>query len=337
MTYTRDPKHLESFRIFNESGGKFRLAVINICNLDCFFCHNEGMANPRRLGRKLRDALDWGEIVAIADAYARLGGRQINLTGGEPLAHPRLFDILEGIERRSTRLAINTNALLADRLLERPVCEAVDHLLTSLHTTSDDFFRSKLKGRDGAAARVMGNIVALARHGYKVCINFSLNEHNLHGFDSVLDFAVDHGVDLKAIALVRSSTDPDFYGGDWIEPKWLAERLAERGAESLGTRDAFGGRKSAYRIGDSRVEVKNIAAGRLRTDFCRGCLHKSQCGEGIYGLRLGVDGIMKPCLLRKDRYRDIDPARSYEAQILEVIDAMVGDWDNAEFVAGAPS
>jgi cyclic pyranopterin phosphate synthase len=331
-----DPRHLDSFRIFNEAGGKFRLAIINLCNLDCFFCHNEGMPNPRR-GEAAGDLLDVDRVVAIADAYARLGGRQINLTGGEPLAHPRLFEILERIDRRDTRLAINTNALLANRLLARPPSPAVDHVLASLHTTSDRVFRDQLGGRDGSAARVMGNIAALALHGYRVCINFSLGQHNLDGFEPVLDFAVEHGIDLKAIALVRSSTDPDFYGGDWIEPSWLAEKLAARGAEILGTRDAFGGRKSAYRIGASRIEVKNIADGRLRTDFCRGCLHQDQCGEGIYGVRVGMDGVIKPCLLRRERFRSVDSETSYEAQILATIHAMVGNWDNARFVKGAPA
>src|SRR4051812_19147717 len=39
---------MDRFRVFNAKGGKFRVAITNTCNLDCFFCHNEGMSNPRR-------------------------------------------------------------------------------------------------------------------------------------------------------------------------------------------------------------------------------------------------------------------------------------------------
>src|SRR5260221_7027398 len=98
---------LESFRIFNEGGGKFRLAVINACNLDCFFCHNEGMDNPRR-GPWRRDELGVPELVAIASAWASLGGDQINITGGEPLAHPQLASMLGAIDKRRARIAVNT-------------------------------------------------------------------------------------------------------------------------------------------------------------------------------------------------------------------------------------
>ena len=33
-------------------GAKFRVAVVNKCNMNCFFCHNEGMENPRTAGEK---------------------------------------------------------------------------------------------------------------------------------------------------------------------------------------------------------------------------------------------------------------------------------------------
>jgi molybdenum cofactor biosynthesis enzyme MoaA len=327
---------VESFRTFNEGGGKFRLAIVNVCNLDCFFCHNEAMANPRR-GDWSPASLGDDDLVGIADAWARLGGEQINLTGGEPLAHPDFVGLVSRIDKRATRIALNTNAILAERLLARPKLDAIDVILASLHSVDDAFFREQLGGRGATPARkVMDNIAALAAHGYKVEINFSLSVANKAGLDAVLDFAIGHGIDLKAIALVRSSCDPAFYGGDWVDPAWIAERLAARGAVSGGTRDQFGGRKTTFRVGTTKIEVKNIATGRLETDFCRGCLVKPQCGEGIYGVRVGVDGIVKPCLLRRDRHRPLERGRPWEVQILETVDAMVGDWARARFVTGAP-
>lgn len=43
----RVQRQLQNFAIFNKKGGKFRVAVLNACNMNCFFCHNEGMDNPR--------------------------------------------------------------------------------------------------------------------------------------------------------------------------------------------------------------------------------------------------------------------------------------------------
>jgi hypothetical protein len=84
------------------------------------------------------------------------------------------------------------------------------------------------------------------------------------------------------------------------------------------------------------VKIKNVARGRLRTDFCKGCLHAERCGEGIYGLRVGVDGLMKPCLLRRERFRPLSDDASYEDQVLACIAGMVGDPSRVRFVSGAP-
>jgi molybdenum cofactor biosynthesis enzyme MoaA len=329
----------QSFKLFNQHGGKFRLAIINACNLDCFFCHNEAMDNPRRGGGRSRSQLTTDDLIAIASAWARLGGEQINITGGEPMAHPELVRIIEGIDKRACRIALNSNAILADRLTRRPRVEAIDVILASLHTMDDATFRDKLGGR--AVSDVTGGILALARHGYRVEINYSLGPTNRDHFDAVLDFALANDLDLKAIALVRSNEEAGFYGGEWTSPSWLAERLAARGATELGTRDAFGGRRTTLRATGAsraiRIEVKNIAAGRLVTEYCRGCLHKSQCGEGIYGLRIGTDALIKPCLLRRERYRPVDPTGDLAAQLLATVHAMVGDWRAARFVTGAPA
>ncbi len=325
----------ERFHQFNRAGGKFRLGVINVCNLDCFFCHNEGMVNPRRLAKRDRpaDSVGADTIIALGSTYARLGGSQINLTGGEPLAHPEFERIVCGIDKRQTRIAVNTNAVLADRLLDQPRIAAIDTILASLHTTDDDQFRQRMVGR--SVSRVMVNIARLKRHGYRMIINFSLSAHNVAEFADVLDFAVANDITLKAIALVRSTTATEFYDGEWVDPGVLEQVLASRGAAFQWTKRGMGGVKTGYTVGTTAVEVKNVATGKLHTDFCRGCVHKAQCGEGIYGLRIGVDGLIKPCLLRKQRYRRLSDA-DFELQILEAVSAMVGDWDNAQLVPGAP-
>jgi molybdenum cofactor biosynthesis enzyme MoaA len=319
--------------LFNERGGKFRVAILNACNLDCFFCHNEAMENPRRGGdgrRQLSDA----SVIELVNAFTRLGGQQVNLTGGEPLAHPRLVPLLLAIDKRSTRVVLNTNAILASRLAAHPRVANVDAIFASLHTTDERIHREQLGGK--RVADVTNGILALKRAGYEVQINFSLGPYNANEFDAVLDFVLANVLDLKAIALVRSSEEKDFYGGEWIEPGFLARSLEARGAVLVSEALGLGGHTTTYRVGASTVKIKNIAKGRLRTDYCRGCLQAGQCGEGIYGLRIGVDGIVKPCLLRRDRFRVLRDQASYEDQVLHTIAEMVGDPSRARFVCGAP-
>ncbi len=328
-------QELRSFSLFNELGGKFRVAVINACNLDCFFCHNEAMPNPRKGHAGPRDRrLDDRALLEIIDAFTALGGRQVNITGGEPLAHRDLPGFISRIKKRRAKVVLNTNAVLAQRLLGRPPIPALDSILASLHTTDDQHFAEKLGGQ--SAGRVMKNIAALKAHGYDVHINYSLGDYNKDEFGRVVDFALKHAIPLKAIAFVGSHEAPKDQGA-WIDPEWLFEQLASRGAKTLEQKEAFGGLTTRYAIDGCSVKIKNIAKGRLMTDFCEGCAHQDRCGEGIYGLRVGVDGLWKPCLLRKDRFSAVSVELDYRAQILSAVNAMIGRWERARFIRGAPT
>ena len=340
MSSSVQARQRRRFELFNRMGGKFRVSILNVCNLNCFFCHNEAMENPRKAGhdpltRVGPSRLSAETMLDIVGAYTRLGGRQVNITGGEPLAHPEIVSILGRIPKRGSRIVLNTNAVLAHRLLREPRIEAVDAIFASLHTTDGRIFQEDLGGR--SVQKVMDNIVALKAHGYEVQINYSLGDYNKAEFEGVLDYALAHGLTLKAIAFVATHEAPRQDAGPWIEPTWLASTLVARGAVEVGVKEAFGGVTTTWAVGDGVVKIKNVAQGRLMTDFCGGCAHRGQCGEGIYGLRVGVDGLWKPCLLRRERFEPVLSGDDHEARILAIVDAMVGDWSRARFVAGVPT
>jgi len=332
-------------------GAKFRVAVVNKCNMNCFFCHNEGMDNPRSPGDKVplkkvgNEAMPIQNIIRLMNDFCELGGTQLNITGGEPLARKDICDVLRAVKKRKTKVVLNSNVLLADRLLNEPKIDTVDAIYASLHTTKEEDFRDHL-GIGGGAKRVMQNMVLLAQHGYRVQINYSLGEFNKEQFGAVMDFALENDIDLKAITLIRSDENKEQYGEnkDWTNPKWLTNALESRDMEQINQREGFGGHVTAYRQRNGRfpnhkVEIKNVGQGRLVTDFCKSCAHASKCGEGIYAVRSGVDGIWKPCLLNKEKFskiEDADEETGYKRHILEVIHGMVGDWKNHQFVSGRP-
>jgi len=329
-------------------GAKFRVAVINKCNMNCFFCHNEGMKNPRSPGDKVplsktfEEAMDIEKITKLMNDFCDLEGGQLNITGGEPLARKDIVQVLKRINKQKTRIIINSNVLLAERLLMEPAVKSVDAIYASLHTTKEKDFKENL-GINAGAKRVMENMVLLQKHGYKVQINYSLGEYNKHEFESVMDFAIKNQIDLKAITLIRSDADTDQYGKnqDWCNPTFVEDLLIKKNAKQIDQREGFGGRVKAYRVlgqETHKIEIKNVGRGRLVTDFCKGCKNFSKCGEGIYALRSGVDGIWKPCLLNHDKHETIhvDESLDFKPQILQQIHNMVGDWKNHEFYQGNP-
>ena len=343
-------EHLKSFEIFNKMNAKFRVAVINKCNMNCFFCHNEGMKNPRSPGDKVPlsktydETLNIDKLSKLMNDFCDLGGGQLNITGGEPLARKDIVQVLKNINKQGTRIIINSNVLLADRLLKEPAVKSVDAIYASLHTTKESDFKENL-GINAGAKKVMENMIKLQQHGYRVQINYSLGEYNKNEFESVMDYAIKNQIDLKAITLIRSDADTEQYGKnkDWCNPKWIEDLLIKKNAKQIEKREGFGGRVKAYRVDGQKthkIEIKNVGRGRLVTDFCKGCKHFDKCGEGIYALRSGVDGIWKPCLLNHDKHSSInlpeDNDMDFKPQILQQIHNMVGEWGNHQFYEGDP-
>jgi GTP 3',8-cyclase len=326
-----EKQHLDAFHTFNEQGGKFRLAVTDACNLGCFFCHNEGQSKPS--GKSSADTLGFEELVEVANAFTELGGKQMNITGGEPLLWKEIYRFLSAIQKRNTTVFLNSNATYIDKFLLQKKCENVDGILTSLHTTDNTIFQEGLKGNEVRV--VMDNVLRLKKHGYPIFINCSVGPYNVNDFHTVLDFCVCNGISLKVIALVRHNTREGFYQGDWTGPSEIKNILLAKRAEFVKETDSLGGRKSVFRLRNIEIEVKDVSQGKLRTEYCLDCSYEKMCGEGIYGLRFGRDGIWKPCLLKKEGYRKSKKG-SYKQEILEEVERMIGSWENAYFSSGKP-
>ena len=82
-------------------GAKFRVAVTNKCNMNCFFCHNEGIKNPRQVGDKVplskvgEELVSFHKLSSLMNDFCDLGGTQLNITGGEPLARKDIVPLLK--------------------------------------------------------------------------------------------------------------------------------------------------------------------------------------------------------------------------------------------------
>jgi uncharacterized radical SAM superfamily Fe-S cluster-containing enzyme len=120
-------------------------SITNDCNLDCPKCFTYNRPDKKYF----KDVEDTKKIINhIINATA--GVQLINLTGGEPLLHPQLFDILQAcVHDKIGRITINTNGLLLaeNSLLAQRLKESGVQLIFSLDTLDPDTSRL-IHGRD---------------------------------------------------------------------------------------------------------------------------------------------------------------------------------------------
>ncbi len=117
----------------------FRISLTDKCNLNCFFCHNEGQEKPSGKGNFLRA----DDYVFVSKIAKDLGYTKFKLTGGEPTLHPEVLKIVKGISSLQVKdLSMITNGIRLDKLAY-PLKEAgLNRLNVSLYTLNPEKFRA---------------------------------------------------------------------------------------------------------------------------------------------------------------------------------------------------
>ena len=138
-----------------------RISLTDRCNLRCVYCMpKEGWKWQTRA-----DQLSVGEIVQVVETAARGGVKRIRLTGGEPLVHPHLVEIVRQIASipNIEDVSLTTNAMLLERLAG-PLADAG---LVRVNVSLDTLDREKFKRitRGGEISRVWQGIAAAERAG----------------------------------------------------------------------------------------------------------------------------------------------------------------------------
>jgi len=190
------------------------------CNLRCIHCYaGEGIQKAK----KKRDALTLDEIYRILVQLAESGCFYITLTGGEPLCHPHLKEVLEFSRELGFSLRLNTNGTLVTPVMAQYIREAgVKRVLVSIYG-ADEATHDNITRIPGSYRRTWQGINALRGAGVPVTLAFLVMAQNYKGAPKILELAHRANCDLSLNPLVM----PDFFSG-WIPPVRLdAQQMEE--------------------------------------------------------------------------------------------------------------
>jgi GTP 3',8-cyclase len=136
-----------------------RISLTDRCNLRCVYCMpKDGLQwQPRS------DQLSVNEMIKVVEAAARGGVKRVRLTGGEPLVHPNIIEIVRRIASitQVEEVSLTTNAMMLERLAQ-PLAEAgLTRVNISLDTLDREMFKRITRG--GEIDRVWKGIAAAER------------------------------------------------------------------------------------------------------------------------------------------------------------------------------
>jgi SynChlorMet cassette radical SAM/SPASM protein ScmF len=176
------------------------------CNLRCRHCwiepkyQNENENYP---------TLDFELFTSIVEQAVPLGLSGIKLTGGEPLIHPRIADILDHIREREITLTIETNGTvcttgLAEKIQAcRPMCVSV-----SLDG-SDKETHEWMRGVEGSFDATCRGVRNLVNTGLRPQIIMSIVRRNRDQMEAVVRLAESLGASSVKFNMVQPTARGD--------------------------------------------------------------------------------------------------------------------------------
>lgn len=163
----------------------FQWHLTDRCNLACAHCYQ---------GRGATVELGLGELRALADRlFAALPGRalSVNLTGGEPLVLPWIFELIDHLSPRAEVNLITNGTIATPTVLRRLAASPVRLLKVSIEA-ADRATNDELRG-PGAFDHVTANIARSVDAGLEVVLMVTLSATNLHTIAATTSLARDLG------------------------------------------------------------------------------------------------------------------------------------------------
>ena len=248
------------------------LELTYACNLDCTFCYNDLSLGGQRLSLE-----QYGQLL---DDLAALGVLNLTLSGGEPLAHPRFFEIASHARSLGFVVRIKTNGHAMKAQVARRVREEVDPFLieVSLHGATPDTHDRQTRV-PGSFVRLIDNLRVMKSLGLRVKINSVLTRWNEHEVEALVELCEELGFAMQIDPEVKARDDGD---RSPLEIEASPEGLAhyERVLEERAKRDA-GATESLSKRERSRAIANET---------------EKHCGAGSNSIAVDPYGRVYPCV-----------------------------------------
>jgi radical SAM protein with 4Fe4S-binding SPASM domain len=160
------------------------LMLTKRCNLSCQFCNIQNTNEEM----KTEDA------IRVIDNVNKLGLSWLIITGGEPLLHQGVFDIVSYAKNLGIKTCITTNGILIGEKIDEIYNSGLNVISISLDGLDET--HDYLRGRPGLFEKVKSNILRLKedRRIQSVAINFVLTNKNIKDLESLYYWAKEKNI-----------------------------------------------------------------------------------------------------------------------------------------------
>ncbi len=248
-----------------------RISVTSKCNMNCIYCHNEGMKN-------VGEDMSLDEIVEICKAFHSLGVEKVKITGGEPLVRRDIVEIVAEMPKFK-EISMVTNGYYLSKFAEELKEVGLDRVNVSLDTLNPETYKF-ITGVNGLE-KVLNGIESAYNAGLtpiklNMVVMKGVNDHEI---EDILNYTTQfnkNGINVILQLIEIVGFDNYYFPLDDVEEKF------KNLAKVVITRNLHARRQ--YILGDKAVEF-------IRPFHAKFCMHCTR-------MRVTADGKLKPCLMR---------------------------------------
>ncbi|MGD0675942.1 MAG: radical SAM protein [Polyangiaceae bacterium] len=261
-----------------------RLSLTDRCDLACVYCR------PSRSDGYFEKRLPDDAWKAMVRALVEAGVRRVRITGGEPLLHPRVVELVAFVASLDVDdLALTTNATGLERLAGPLRAAGLQRITISVDSLVPERFARITRG--GRLDRVLAGIDASLGAGFdEIKTNtVVLRGENDDELPDIVTWAWSRGMVPRFIELMRVGEGARLPPAMLVGATEMRERLSTLLCDEAGTpQPDRGPAKYVASRADSRQKAGFITG---TTDtYCEKCDR----------LRVASDGTIRPCLATND-------------------------------------
>jgi GTP 3',8-cyclase len=300
---------------FGRVATDLRISLTDLCSLRCTYCMPAEGLDWLTKAQRLTDE----EFIRLAALFVGLGIRSVRLTGGEPLVHPTLPDVVARLAALDPRpeISLTTNGVTLGRFAGPLVAAGLDRINVSVDTLDPVRF-AELTRRD-RLAEVLNGVAAAGAAGLSpIKINSVLvRGSNLDEAPALLSWALRSGYHLRFIEHMPLDADHTWSRDDMVTADEILDIIGARfavvphGERTSAPAEEFdvvdGPDRTAWATPVGRLGI--IAS--VTRPFCRECDR----------LRLTADGQLRTCLFAQSETDLRGPLRNgaSDAELARII------------------
>lgn len=238
------------------------LEITRACNLRCKHCYSDS-------GRQLTDELTVKEIKTLIDELAAMGVLALTFTGGEPLLHPHIFELMEYARRKPLSVLLFTNGTLITPEIVKKLKKICVYKVNVSIDGPDKKIHDTFRGVDGAFEKTIESVNLLNKAGIAVQASISVTKFNYKTVKKILDLIKDLGITSYKV--------------------WPITFSGRR-----GEKDIFITPEEFREVVEALREIEIEESGKEKKEFTYST-QRENCGIGSCTLAIKCNGVVTPC------------------------------------------